>query len=427
MCLNNLYEFLTKETLQKYKTKVSEMIDNSQLTAEDHKTLLKILIFLNHPKHRHENIEMIRTCCTLIKNKISEMTAPEICLLFDVFQRNQESAEIFDEIRRNATKHFLRMEEESDPSVHVRLNLLLALVSLASPHQRQQYHRTVARFAKENLHPGALFILQRILSNLKTSDRSFCNHLWDQIHKSVASSEDRNLLKLIGYYSNFNVDIANFRHVKFENLLNLIIDRELERGILRLLPSAMAHVSLFYLPYCSSRKKVEAFVGALCENWCQLSANDWLKISKAVQTARESTFNKALKREDCVKIEKACYFYVMTNIGTLDFTSINLLLKSYILRGETNSRLVDYLVIATSGDAVVSSNLIKNTIYCFKNTSSYLPEVLDEMCEYICENRSHVLGTTVEKYLHFCYFADYHPKTAEFFEAATDIIIRQAR
>lgn len=317
------------------------------------------------------------------------------------------------------------MEEEANPNVHLRLKLLSALITLASPYQRPQYHRTIAKYTKENLQLEALFALRRILSDAKTSDRATCNRLWDQIRLHVVKSDDRNLLRLVSEYSNFTVDIANYRNTKFENVLRLLIDKELDRGIFNLLPSVLAHVSLFYLPYCNSRRKVERFVNRLCENWNQLNSTDWMKISKAVQTAREVTDNAALEKTDCLKIKKACDMYVLNNIGNLKLRSINLLLKSYVLREEVSNRLVDYLVIAASVNPEMSSNLLKNTLYCFRCTSSFSEDVMENICDYICRNYTHLMGTTVEKYLHFCYFANYSPKNSDkFFQVATDVLIR---
>lgn len=317
------------------------------------------------------------------------------------------------------------MEEESNTNMYLRLKLLSALVTIASPHQRHQYHSTVVKYAKENLHPDALFILRKILSDIKTSDINLCNRLWDQIRNFGAKNNDRNLLKLVSEYTNFNADIMNYRHIKFENLLTLVIDRELDNGIYYNLPSVLAHVSLFYIPFSNSRNKVEKIVNKLCECWSQLSSIDWLKISKAIETAREVTENEALDRSDCIKIKKACDAFVMVNIGNLNLTSITLLLKCYILRHEVNNRLVDYLLIAVSANTQMTSNLMKNTVYCFRNIYNYSPDVLNRMCDYICDNHNHLLGNTIEKYLFFCYYASHYPQNPDtFFQVVTDILIR---
>lgn len=317
------------------------------------------------------------------------------------------------------------MEEESNPNITLRLKLLSAMIAIASPHQRHQYHKTVAKYAKENLHPDALFVFRKILSDIKTSDRGLCNTIWDQIREFVAKSDDRNLLKLVSEYTNFNCDIANYRHIKFENVLLLLVDKQIKQGVFFYLPSVLAHISLFYIPYCHSRKKLEKLINKLCESWNQLSSIDWLKISKALQTAREISNNEALERSDFLKIKKACDAYVLKNIGSLNLRSVNFLLKSYILRDETNSRLVDYLLIAASANPEMSSNLLKNTIFCFRNTGSYSVDVLNKMSNYVCDNYNHLLGTTVEKFLFFCYFANHQPSNSDkFFQVVTDVLIR---
>lgn len=317
------------------------------------------------------------------------------------------------------------MEEEANPNMYLRLKLLSVLIIIATPHQRHQYHNTVAKYAKENLQRDALFVLRKILSDIKTSDRNVSNRLWDRICRFVVKSNDRNLLKLVSEYSNFNIDVANYRHIKFENVLTLMIDRELNQGIFYHLPSILAHVSLLYIPYSNNRRKVEKIVNKLCESWAQFNSIDWLKISKAIETAREVTNNKILAKDDCFKVKKACDAYVLKNIGNLDLSSLTLLLKSYILRDEVNNRLVDYLLIAVSASPQMSSNLMKNTLYCFRNTHNYSPDVLDKMSGYICENYNHLLGTTIEKYLFFCYYANHLPQNSDkLFHVVTDVLIR---
>lgn len=317
------------------------------------------------------------------------------------------------------------MEEESNPNLYLRLRLLSVLTSIASSHQKHQYHRTAVEYSKKNVHPNALFILRKIFTDIKTADKAMCNRLWDQIRRFVVKHDDRNLLKLVSEYSNFNADIVNFRHIKFENVLTLLIDKELNQGIFYHLPSVLAHISLLYIPYSNSRRKVEKIINKLCENCTQLNSIDWLKISKAIQLARETTNNPTLQRDDCIKIKRACDAYVFKNIGNLNLSTITVLLKCYILREEYNNRLVDYLLIAVSASPQMSSNLMKNTVYCFRNTHSYSPDVLDRMGDYIYANYNHLLANTIEKYLYFCYYACHLPRNSEtIFKVITDILIR---
>lgn len=87
LCIGTSYAFVTNEILQKYKQKINEMIDDFRLRAEDYRVVLKVLSCLNNPLHRDENIDLIRKCCVLIKRKISEMNATEVCLLYEVSKK----------------------------------------------------------------------------------------------------------------------------------------------------------------------------------------------------------------------------------------------------------------------------------------------------------------------------------------------------
>lgn len=84
ICISTAYAFVTDEILHKYKISINNMIENSSLHPHDYKAVLKILTFLNNSLQRERNIDLIRKCCVLIKRKISEMNASEVCILFEV-------------------------------------------------------------------------------------------------------------------------------------------------------------------------------------------------------------------------------------------------------------------------------------------------------------------------------------------------------
>lgn len=70
--------------LEKYKETVNRMIDDTTLRMEDSKVILRIMVFLNNPTQRVQNIDLIRKCSVLVKRKISEMNASDVCLVADV-------------------------------------------------------------------------------------------------------------------------------------------------------------------------------------------------------------------------------------------------------------------------------------------------------------------------------------------------------
>lgn len=84
ICLTNIRVFITKDVVNKYKTKVLELINKGCFNTADYKPLLKVMFFLHCIEWREENLELLSKCGSLLKENMNLLTANEILLVFEV-------------------------------------------------------------------------------------------------------------------------------------------------------------------------------------------------------------------------------------------------------------------------------------------------------------------------------------------------------
>lgn len=72
------------ELLERYKAKLIEYLDNKRLVGTDYPTLLKIILFLNYPEWRDENILLIVKCILLLENEMNLLNVEDLTVLYEV-------------------------------------------------------------------------------------------------------------------------------------------------------------------------------------------------------------------------------------------------------------------------------------------------------------------------------------------------------
>lgn len=93
ICLTNIRVFITKDVLNKYKTKVMELMNKGGFDTVDYKPLLKIMFLLHCFEWREESLDLLAKCGSLLKENMNLLTANEIILIFEVI-----NLEIYSEI-----------------------------------------------------------------------------------------------------------------------------------------------------------------------------------------------------------------------------------------------------------------------------------------------------------------------------------------
>lgn len=339
-----------------------------------------------------------------------------------MFSKNYEPGEILNTIQRCATKLLLELEEESNPDLLLRLKLLSIVISNSSTVHRTQFENMIKKYMSENLPSECLFLLRRILLKMKTQNKNICQILWSKM-QGLLDREDCSLLKLCSEYTNFNVDINNYRHLEFEEKLLKAIEQK--EKTFDLFPSVLAHTSMFVLPYSRDKTKVKQLINKICENWEQMSCMDWLKITKGIQLSREVTGGQNLSKNDVMTLNRVFAMYVMNKMNNLDVRQIDLLLKSCVNMKILKNPITNNLLMASESYTTLSSTLIRVMVHILMSTSSYSPILMENITKYIRNNGTYIVGTTAQKVLLVCYYLGYYPQdTDNFFENCIDTLIR---
>lgn len=287
-----------------------------------------------------------------------------------------------------------------------------------SPSMQKNRHGAALKklVLEEDLDANCLLCIKQILVIQKTKDRKLCEVLWDKLGSCLKNEGEGLALKLCTAYSNFNVDIHNFRHHRFERILIETLDKL--SPYYDLFPSVTAHTSQFLLRYHTDRRRRERITNVICESWNQMRCLDWLKISKGLEE------NHCVPDRDRSRINLALDIYLLERYPRLTVREANFLFRSYIYRKLENSHMLEYLLKAFENPVGLNSATIKELVYCLKSSCRLLPSLMQNIEEYIVENRADVLAVNAEKFLYLTYYLDYHPNSFKFFDVVTDMLIR---
>lgn len=333
--------------------------------------------------------------------------------------KTQHLSEIRDDLQRCITRHYLQIEElEPISDVHyTKLKLLNALVTMSPSVQKKRHEDVLKKLVlEEDLDVNCLLCIKHILGLLKTRDRKLCEALWNKLETRLKNEGETLVLKLCSAYSNFKVDISNFRHARFEKTLIEILDKL--SWYYDLFPSITAHTSQFILRYHNDIKRIEKTANMICENWNQMSCLDWMKISKSLDG------NNRVPEKDRSKINFALDIYLLERYPKLTMREANLLFRSYIYKNAADSNMLSFLLKTYENPEALSSPIIKDLAYCLKCSSHLIPTLMQRVEKYIIENHTNVLAVNAERFLYLTYHLDYHPNSVKFFDVVTDMLIR---
>lgn len=84
MCLFKLNPILTEDVLQRYESKLRELIEARVLTGDDYQLILKVLSVFNFAPWRNKHSLIISKCILLMKGSIDKLNLHEMYHLYDV-------------------------------------------------------------------------------------------------------------------------------------------------------------------------------------------------------------------------------------------------------------------------------------------------------------------------------------------------------
>ncbi|XP_044253945.1 FAST kinase domain-containing protein 1, mitochondrial isoform X2 [Tribolium madens] len=420
--LNKLYRVVTDETLDKYKEKVEIFIQNGFLTSSNYKVVLQIIAFLNYPKWREKNSVLISKCVLLIKNNLSDLNMNEIIMLYETFFKIQEPGEILSSLQRCSSKFFHQLDET--PTAQ-KLTLFSIIIYFASPNLRSDFQKILKKYVQECNDYDNLMILRKLLSHVKVTDEKLCNLFWDKVLKFV-KTQNLDVIKLTQNYINFSNDTGNYRHPKFEAEVLSLMSGLVKEANYDFFPQKLSNFLSFVLLYGEDHNLLQHLVAKLEASWGQLRYIDCLRLAFTVKIF--SGMENKYKKLPFVKRINRVLDELINKLGENsadDLWKTNALLKACIYKSRADALVTNKLLNNFKCFGHISSKNIENIYFCFLMTNSLIPEVIDNMTEYIVTYKNHVLGFNVSRVMYLCYSLGYQPKkSSEFFEKATNIIIR---
>nr|XP_008192822.1 PREDICTED: FAST kinase domain-containing protein 1 isoform X1 [Tribolium castaneum] len=419
--LNKLHRVVTNETLDKYKEKVENFIQSGLLTSSDYKVVLQIIAFLNYPKWREKNSVLISKCILLIKNNLNDLNMEEIMMLYETFFKIQEPGEILNSLQRCSSKFFHQLDET--PTAQ-KLTLFSIIVYFASPNLRTDFQNILKKYVNECNDYDNLMILRKLLSYVKVTDERLCSLFWDKVLKFV--NKDLDIIKLTQNYINFSNDTGNYRHFEFETTVLTLIGDLVQEANYKFFPQKLSNLLSFVLLYGEDHSLLQHLVAKLEESWEQLQYIDCLRLAFTLKVFN-TVENKYKKLPYAKRINRVLNELInkLAADSVNDLWKNNALLKACIYMQRADAIATNRLFNNFKCFDHISSKNIENIYYCFLMANSLIPEVLDNLTEYIVTYKNHVLGFNVARVVYLCYSLGYQPKkSSEFFETAINVIIR---
>nr|CAI5839575.1 unnamed protein product [Callosobruchus analis] len=418
-CLNKLNNIVTKETLCRYKEEVRLFLKEQKLHASN-SALLKIIMFLNYPQWRHDNIALIVECILVLREDINSLRVNELLMIYEVFFKNQEPGEVLNDLQRGVGKHLKQIDEGESIDLDKHLLLFSALIYFSSPINKMQYRKDIEHIFNDctnnNVNCHTLVTLRKIFSFVKISDQKICEKFWD-LTLDVIKRENsaNNIWKLCNNYLKFNTDLTSFRHYEFEKWMNSYIQKKM-LSYEFITPSEVASFLAFMLVYGKNDNLISAVVDRFEANITQFKASDCLKVSYSL-VALNTNQDKFLLQKYEKKTKK------MLNDITENLLQYNesnyeqniFLLKSAILRNDLDHYTVENMLVKYKEMEYMSSKIMESICFIYLSAGSLIPEVVNKCTEYVINNRQNIIGFNAEKILYLCYFLAYYPINAEKF------------
>lgn len=84
ICLSSVHTIVTEEVMLNYKEKLRDLIKSVVVNNEDHRAILKAIIFLNTAKFREDNLDVINECIGLLKDHMYALNLNDLLTFYDV-------------------------------------------------------------------------------------------------------------------------------------------------------------------------------------------------------------------------------------------------------------------------------------------------------------------------------------------------------
>lgn len=292
---------------------------------------------------------------------------------------------------------------------------------------RIQFQSHLPKYLNNDHNYKELIHLRKIFSYVKVSDLRLCSNYWNLSLKMLDEDLDANIiLKLCQNYVNFNTDINNYRHYKFEAKIIDFIKDSLKTDI-SLNPGKISGYLSFVMLYGKSKDRniLKVLLDKFEEDFSRVKAIDCLKMSRSISllsSGKSCCMSPTQIQKIKALLNESTKYQLEINKD--DYLQNSTLLKAYILRDDSDIEILRRLFMRYREMDVMSSKIVESISYICMATRSLIPELIDNCVEYVVRYKDNILGFNAEKILFLCFYLGYHPKDDKFFEIVINVIIR---
>lgn len=315
------------------------------------------------------------------------------------------------------------MEEKEYCDNETGLKLFSSFIYFSSPMQRTKFRKDVYKYVDKCEDLESWFVLKKVLSYVKISDRKLCERYWNLAMKLL---EERNklseVIRVCQSYMSFNIDVPNYRHFKFEKMLFNYIENVLDSQEL-IFYTGMTVFLCFCLKYKAQPKLLMALTEKIEKNASHLQPLHYLQLVEVLNDDQMGS----LPPETVSRI-KTLLENVRTNLGQSENKNvwqITMLAKAMAIQRDVDNYTFENLLYSFKEMDFMSSKILESICNIFSTSSSIVPEVLNKCTEYVVSYPDNIVGFNSEKILYVCYVLGYYPLNDEkFFKVVADIIFR---
>lgn len=289
--------------------------------------------------------------------------------------------------------------------------------------QRTKFRKDVNKYVDKCEDLESWFVLKKVLSYVKISDRKLCDRYWSLALKLL---EERNklseVIRVCQNYISFNIDVPNFRHLKFEKILFNYIEDVLDKQEL-IFYTGMTVFLCFCLKYKAKPKLLLALTEKMEKNENHFQPLHYLQLIEVLNETETSSLPPEI-----VSRIKTLLDNMRTNLVQLENKKVwqnTILAKAMVQQGDMDNYTFESLLYSFKKIDFMSSKILESICNIFATSSSIVPEVLNKCTEYVVKHPDNIVGFNSEKILYACYALGYYPLNDEkFFKTVADIIFR---
>ncbi|XP_059479937.1 FAST kinase domain-containing protein 1, mitochondrial [Neocloeon triangulifer] len=428
ICLSHLTPQVTSRIFDTYICKLRELLADGTIGKHTPKVVIKILNFMNFARFYKPPSDLINHLMLCLEGTVSQLRLGDITNLIRTTENFMQPAKVAEEVEDYVINCLAEMEPLTLP-----VDLFNSSFITSSPHfPLPLIEKLIDEHIKSASFPINMVPLFKLLRNIKTPNRDLCDRYWNGVTAYLKKfPKDYNLLLNVSFkYMHFNNNMGgtyrnkDFESVASENLL------ELMRSPLRFMTTMVSRSSSFLVAYNKDGLPPELLEQVL-NMGSQFSIVDCHNISRGVKmaTSLKSGMRNPVILDQIVKLSSMLSSSIRGHLsqGT-NLSNNDSMMRIYQnIRGTPGTDLHEQLLCNSSMIKLkdLTGRVLKDLSASFISNRTLVPAAMDVMQEFIIQEKSGLMGVSIERFLALLYSLGFHSSlTDECVKHAGEVIMR---